>query len=269
MTGKTAVRAVSLLLLCLTMLAGCGKAVDEQASQTLSEAVSEAASEDRFCADFLMEATFSDPGSGQSGVLYFIDGRASCDRKEQKAFQEFRVTLLGASSHACEYLTPTKKIHVEDDEQFTEEIDASVQEPGDGFLAAFPYSRLTIPTLAQTESLTAPEAGNGLYVLTAREGQKELIEKVWKLDLYTLAGITVPDREKESFGDVVYECLIKNGALSSVTVRLNAVLYQKAGYTPGYTPKDDENRLELSLRVKLSFVSFGREVQIPEYQENS
>lgn len=252
------------LLLLAPAVCGCGEEPDAEAYGRLAGLVEAVNAERRVCADFTMEAGFSDPSSGEGGVLYFIDGEASCDRDAKTAYQDFRATLLGASSHASEYVSGTGKVHVENGAERVLEADA------DEVLASFPYNALPLPALADVKSLSFPGTGaDGVYVVTADAGQKALLEDVWKLDLYALAGIGSPDREKESFGEAEYEYVVRDGRIVSLTVRLTAVLYEKTGYTPGYTPKDDDgNRLELSVRAKTSFVSFGEAVSVPLYGED-
>jgi hypothetical protein len=116
--------------------------------------------------------------------------------------------------------------------------------------------------------LSVEETHDGvLYTLVANQGQKTLVEEIWKTDLYSLAGIRVPDREKESYGDVTYTYSVKNGEVTSVTVKLTVTLFETAPYTPGYTPDEEDLRLELSLTAKVTLKQSGDGVTVPVYEE--
>lgn len=259
-------RAAALLLaVCALLCCGCENASspDPETYGMLSDLVSAVGSEQRFCTDFLMETTFLDPSTGKSHVLYFLDGRASCDREEKRAFQDFKATVLGASYHGCEYLSENGRVRLQDGQ-----TTPFVQEVGQA-LTAFPYSAVTLPPIDSVRSLVSSDTPDGSYTLVWSEGQKELIEDVWQVDLYSMARIVLPDRTKEKFGDVTCILAVKDGALASVTWTLSATIYETPAYTPGYTPKDEDSRLDLSIRVKLTFVSFGNDVEIPVYEENT
>lgn len=258
-------RIASLLLaVCALLLCGCGErnAVDPETYAVLSGLVSAVDAEQRFCTDFLMETTFSDPSTGKSSILYFLDGRASCDRTEKKAFQDYKVTVLGASIHAHEYLSESRRVHEVDGNATL--LDAEIDES----LSAFPYSRISLPPIETLRSLVSPDTPDGSYTLVWAEGQKQLIEDTWKLNLYSIARVVVPDETKEQFGEVTCVLTVKGGKLSSMTWTLTATIYEDPGYTPGYTAKDEDCRLDLSIRVKQTFVSFGEDVEIPVYEGN-
>ena len=258
-------RVMALLLALGTLLlCGCGEpTVDADAYRMLSDAVSVVNKERRFCTDFLMETTFRDPSTGRNSVLYFLDGRASCDRDKKTAFQDYKATVLGASYHAYEYLSERGRVHEENGQVMTYEQNI------DDALKAFPYSLVSLPPIESLRSLVSPDTPDGSYTLTWSEGQKELIEDVWQVDLYNMARIVVPDESKEKFGEVTCILAVKDGALASVTWTLSATIYETPGYTPGYTPKEEDSRLDLSIRAKLTFVSFGNDVKIPVYEENA
>ena len=117
-------------------------------------------------------------------------------------------------------------------------------------------------------ALAAEETDGGLlYILVAEAGQKELVEEVWKTDLYTLAGIRVPDRDKESYGDVTYTFSVKDGKVQSISVKLTVSLFETAAYTPGYTPDTEDLRLDLTLTAKVTVKNTGETVTVPAYLE--
>ena len=260
-------RLFLLLLAVSLLLCGCQASPEEQFGEPY-EAVrlfhKEYEAVTRGEMDFLMEATFRDPETGETGVLYFLQGNGRYDKELQTAWQAFDATLLGASYRSEEYFASGDKVHIENGETYHLPTEA------DTFFQAFPYSTIPLPALASLKELEQSPASNGtLYKLVATEGQKRLVEEIWKLDLYALTGIASPDKEKESYGEMTYTVLEKDGRLCSVLVEFTVSIYKKAGYTPGYTPTGDENRLELKIKAKVELKSIGESVDIPTYEETS
>ncbi len=213
---------------------------------------------------FLMEASFRDPDSGETGVLYFLQGEGRYDKQEEVAWQAFDATLLGASYHSEEYFSQGDKVHLEAGEVYHLPTEAQA------FFQAFPYETIPLPALDSLTAMEQNQSGKGmLYKLVSSAGQKQLVEEVWKLDLYSLAGIANPDYEKESYGEVTYTILEQDGNIRSIMVELTVSVYKKAGYIPGYTPSDDDYRLDLKITAKVELKNQGETVEIPVYQETS
>lgn len=259
-------RGAKLHILCLLLAAGvllgaCAAKPDEGVYGELLNAHTAFMETDRAQLGFMLEATFRDEDSGETGTLYYMQGNAKYDKQADLAWQKFTATLLAATYNAEEYYASGKKTHIESGETF--ELDALHQT----FFGAFPYCKATIPAFADVKTLTVDSNGTAkLYTLTASVGQKELLE-LWQLDLYTLAGVVVPNRDKESFGDVTYLFSVKDGEISSLTVKLTASIYETPAYTPGYTPDDEDYRLDLSLTAQISVEAAGDAVEIPVYSE--
>ena len=161
-----------------------------------------------------------------------------------------------------EYYADGVKKHIEEGEVY--DFEAKPEE----FFDAFPYCNIPVPGFDGVKSLSVEETYDGiLYTLVATQGQKTLVEEIWKTDLYTLAGIRVPDREKEAYGDVTYIYSVKDEVVTSVTVKFTVTLFETAPYTPGYTPDDADLRLELSLTAKVTLKQSGDGVTVPVYGE--
>lgn len=251
-----AVLAVSVLL------SACTAKPDETVYGTLSELHGKYTSVTRAQLGFMMEATFRDEDSGEAGTLYYMQGESRYDSAEDIAWQKFTATLLAATYNAEEYYADGEKLHLENGEEYRLESSA------DAFFGAFPYCTVPLPAFSDVSTLTAEPNGDAtLYTLTASAGQKSLIEDVWQLDLYSLAGIVVPNRGKESFSDVTYTFSVKNGEIRSLTVKLTASIYETPGYTPGYTPNDEDYRLDLTVTAQISVKATGEAVEIPTYSE--
>lgn len=261
-------RGIQLHILCLMLAAGvllgaCAAKPDQGVYGELFDAHDAFMKTDRAHLGFMLEATFCDEDSGETGTLYYMQGDAKYDQDADLAWQKFTATLLASTYNAEEYYQSGKKTHLESGETF--ELDA----PHQTFFGAFPYCKVTIPAFADAETLVVESNGDAvLYTLTSSVGQKELLE-LWQLDLYTLAGVVVPNREKESFGDVTYTFSVKDGKISSLTVKLVASIYETPAYTPGYTPDDENYRLDLNLTAQISVKASGDAVEIPIYNSEA
>lgn len=255
--GKTVVAA---LLASLLMLCACAEKPDAETYGTLSRLHAEVAAQTRAALGFRMEASFRDPDTGASGVLYYLDGETRYDTAAAVAWQRFTVTRLGATVNAEEFYENGVRTHIENGQE------TLLQTGPDALFGAFPYRPVTIPALAELKDLKTEENGSGLlYTMVSPAGQRQLIEEIWGLDLYALAEITVPDREKESYGDVTYTWAVTDGQVRTLFVQLTVSLFEQSGYTPGYTANDDESRLDLTIQARLSFLAEGEAVEIPVY----
>ncbi|MBE6578448.1 MAG: hypothetical protein E7651_01425 [Ruminococcaceae bacterium] len=264
MMGARLFKTVSCLLIIVLLLASCKQKPDEGVYHTLVSLHEGYTAVERGEIGFLMEASFADDESGEAGVLYFIQGNACYDREAQTAWQKYTATLLASTYNSEEYYADGVKKHIEGGEAY--DLETAPEE----FFDAFPYCRVPLAELSAVESLTASETDGGmLYTLVASAGQKELVEEIWKTDLYALAGIRVPDREKESYGDVTYTYSVKEGQVQSLSVKLTVSLYETAAYTPGYTPDEESLRLDLTLQAKVTLKQTGEGVNVPVYVEES
>lgn len=262
MKKRTLVKPLVLLLIAMLLLTSCQTKPDEGVYNTLVSLHEGYEAVERGKIGFLMEATFGDDETGEAGVLYFIQGEAAYDQQTETAWQKYTATLLASTYNSEEYYADGVKKHIESGEVY------DIETEPEAFFDAFPYCDIPMPAFAAVKSLSVEETYDGvLYTLVANQGQKALVEEIWKTDLYTLAGIRVPDREKESYGDVTYTYSVKNGEVTSVTVKLMVTLYETAPYTPGYTPDDEDLRLELSLTAKVTLKQKGDGVTVPVYEE--
>ena len=243
------------------LLSACAAKPDEGVYNTLAASHDAFVSLDRAQLGFMMEATFRDDDSGETGTLYYMQGDVKYDKEADKAWQKFTATLLAATYNAEEYYQSGKKTHVENSE--TVVLDTTTQ----AFFGAFPYCMAPIPAFGDVVSLERDTgSGTEIYTLTTSVGQKELLE-LWQLDLYTLAGVVVPNRDKESYGDAEYTFAVKDGQITSMTVKLTASIYETPAYTPGYTPDEETYRLDLRLTAQISVKGVGDTVEIPTYSE--
>lgn len=259
---KAYVKIASCLIVAMLLLTACQQKPDEGVYHTLVSLHETYASITRGEIGFLMEASFSDDESGEAGVLYFIQGNACYDKEQELAWQKYSATLLASTYSSEEYYADGVKKHIESGEVY--DLETKPEE----FFDAYPYCKVPMPAFEAVKALTTEETDGGkLYTMVATHGQKALVEEIWKTDLYALAGIRVPDREKESYGDVTYTFSVKNGEVQSVTVKLTVSLYETAAYTPGYTPNEEDLRLDLNLTAKVTLKQAGEQVAVPVYQE--
>ncbi len=259
---KAYLKIASCMIAAMLLLTACQQKPDEGVYHTLVSLHESYNEMQRGEIGFLMEASFADDDTGEAGVLYFIQGNACFDRASETAWQKYTATLLASTYSSEEYYADGVKKHIENGETY--DLESSPEE----FFNAFPYCRLPLPGLDAVKALTAEETDGGiLYTLVANAGQKELVEEVWKTDLYALAGIRVPDRDKEAYGDVTYTFSVKDGRVRSLSVKLTVSLFETAAYTPGYTPDQEDLRLDLTLTAKVTVKNTGDGVAIPEYRE--
>lgn len=250
----------ALLALPVLLLCACAEKPDAEAYDTLSALQGRLAAVTRGSLGFRMEASFRDPDTGESGVLYYLDGETRYDTSEGAAWQRFTMTRLGATVNAEEFYENGVRTHVENGQETLLQTEPEV------LFGSFPYRLTPLPALADLKSLRTEENGSGtLYTLVSSTGQKQLIEEIWGLDLYALAEIAVPDPEKEAYGDVTYTWSVSDEGIRTIFVKLTVSLFEKAGYTPGYTAKDDAGRLELTIQAQVSFREAGDSVEIPAY----
>lgn len=257
--------SVIALLLALTCLFGaCGAKPDTGVYETLSDLQAQAEGQTRGELGFWMEATFRDPDSGEGGVLYSLSGETRYDTSSRIAWQRFTVTRLGATATGEEYYEDGVKTHIEGGQ-----VTLLPTVPEDMF-GVFPYRLPPLPAFSELKSTKTEENGSGtLYTLVTATGQKRLIEEIWGLDLYALAGIPVPDRDRETYGDVTYTWSTADGGVGTLYVQLTVSLFEKAGYTPGYTAEDDAGRLDLTIQTRITFREAGDAVEIPAYEGTS
>ena len=261
MMRKKAFAAILSLFALLFLLTSCGKKPDAETYETLSGLHGELENLTRGELGFRMEASFRDPETGIGGVLYSIDGETRYDTEGRTAWQRFTATRLGATVTGEEYYENGVKTHVEGGQ-----VTLFSVEP-EGLFGVFPYRMPPLPALSELKSLQTEANGGGtLYTLVTAAGQKRLIEEIWGLDLYALAGVTVPDREKESYGDVTYTWSVAEGSIRTLYAELTVSLFEKTGYTPGYNAKEDDGRLDLTIRTRITFRDAGETVEIPAYE---
>lgn len=252
----TALFAAAFLALC-----ACAEKPDAAAYEALADLQAALEAQTRAALDFRMEASFRDPDTGEGGVLYEVSGETKFDTGAQTAWQRFTATRLGATGNGEEYYADGVRTHVENGQVTLLPIQA------EELFCVFPYRVIPLPALSELKRLQTEESSGGeLYTLVSAAGQKQLVEEIWGLDLYALAGISTPDRERESYGDVTYTWSVKDGTVRTLYVQLTVSLFEKAGYTPGYTAQDDDGRLDLTIQTRLSFGETGESVEIPAYE---
>lgn len=259
--ASAAVAALVLALLLLLQLTSCGEKPDTGIYETISGMHAELESRTRGGLGFWMEASFRDPETGESGVLYSLDGETRYDTASQIAWQRFTATRLGATATGEEYYEDGVKMHVEGGKMIP-----LPTEP-EALFGAFPFRLPALPALSELKSLKTEESSSGtLYTLVTAVGQKQLLEEIWGLDLYALAGFVSPDREREAYGDVIYTWSAADGSVRTLYVQLTVSLFEKAGYTPGYTGASDDERLDLTIRTRITFLETGETVRVPTYE---
>lgn len=262
MMRRTALTAaIFLLLTLLLLLAACGEKPNAEAYERVAGLYAAAEARTRGELGFWMEASFRDPETGESGVLYALDGETRYDTASQIAWQRFTATRLGATVTGEDYYENGVKTHIESGQATLLSTEPEV------LFGAFPYRMPALPAISELKEAKAEESSDGtLYTLVTATGQKQLLEEIWGLDLYALAGIASPDRGREAYGDVTYTWSAANGDIRTLYVQLTVSLFEKAGYTPGYTGGSDDGRLDLTIQTRITFRGAGESVEIPTYE---
>lgn len=231
------------LALCLS-LSSCGP--DLTGFGDLRDAVRTFSEDPRREADFQAEAVFRDPESGEGSVLYSISGHMSCDASEPRAEQSYTATYLAKTLRGEDLFLNGEKIHTEDGETVRSEADT------EAVLSSFPFSVPLLPAEADVQTFERASNLRGvLYTVTA-PADAGTLEALCGWDWYGMAGIRLPDRDRESFGPLTCRYTLSGGKLVSFSAECTFRIYAAAGYTPGYSDPE-ANGLELSLRLQWSY----------------
>ncbi|MBP5230708.1 MAG: hypothetical protein ILO68_03175, partial [Clostridia bacterium] len=174
------------LALCLS-LSSCGP--DLTGFGELRDAVRTFSEDPRREADFQAEAVFRDPESGEGSVLYSISGHMSCDASEPRAEQSYTATYLAKTLRGEDLFLNGEKIHTEDGETVRSEAD--------------------VQTFERASNLRGV-----LYTVTA-PADAGTLEALCGWDWYGMAGIRLPDRDRESFGPLTCRYTPSGGKLVS------------------------------------------------------
>ncbi|PKM63123.1 MAG: hypothetical protein CVU97_01850 [Firmicutes bacterium HGW-Firmicutes-21] len=253
-------RRVALILLLAVLAAllfGCGNNEDFSVVQG---AVENTNAVKRYKANFVTDLTFENG----SATLLFMQGEYSIDREKQIMSSSYVESYLGASSSLVERYF---------DGYVYTDIDINktkYQRSADELFGYMYFSEPIAFEEKDIKNLSVRNSSEGtLYSFTVKSGYDEQLLKLMGEGIYALAHITKPQTEKTRFSDINVEYIIaENGEgepiLASRQMVFTMHLYQTPAYTPWYTPPESDYRLDLKVRIKVSYKDFGDEVEIQQ-----
>ena len=249
------------LLLCVTTLclSGCGSG-GQQAHEryaTLSSAAAALSAHVRRETRFQAEAFFRGTNDQvNSSILYSVNGQARCDESEQWASQSYTAVWLGASSRGEDLFQNNSCVHTENGEETVTERDTGEA------LHAFPFRSVWVPAETDLANIEAADGQNGMIYSLTMPGTASVLQDLCGMDWYALAQIREPEKEKESVGMLELTYTVSDGIVRSFAAECTVQIFEKAGYTPGYS-KPDADGLTLTLRVQWSYTALDEAVSGP------
>ena len=253
----------SLLLafcLCLTAagLSGCGAENVHDRYEPLLAAAEAFASHSRRATRFQAEAVFRGADANGSGsILYSVNGTAECDESEPWAHQAYTAVWLGASSRGEDLFRAGRRVHKENGEETASDRDTAE------VLGTFPFHGLWIPDERDVISISVSDGMSGtLYAVTV-PGSSGLLKDLSGMDWYALAQIGEPDTDREQIGPLTLTYTVSDGQVRSFAAECSLTVYEKAGYTPGYSNPDADG-LSLTVRMQWTVEALDGDVTVPE-----
>ncbi len=248
-------------LICLValslLLVGCGETVDDVLAGELASAVESLNAESRIAGSYMLEITF-----GERNTLYYAIGDIECDRAERRLHASFDQTYLGASAEAENYIADGKIVSIIDGETLTEDCDPVE------YLSKFPYCTIPAYSEAFGEIVKGENMSGTTYSYDRNDG-KELFDILLGGDIYSLAMIKNPQPDKAVYGDVTTTVTAVDGKAVSCRYEFDIKLYDTPSAVSGYTPPESEYTVELHVVARVSYDSFGADVEIAEYSEKA
>lgn len=211
----------------------------------------------RRAARFQAEASFRDPFGETGSVLYSVSGSVSCDAAAGWGYQSYAGALLASTFKGEDWFGDGICLHRENGTTTRSERET------DPVLRGFPFQMIPLPE--ESEVKTASSAANltGTLYTFMEDGSSEKLEALCGWDWYAMAGISVPDRSRESFGPLTWRISVRDGKTVSCAAECTFLIYEEAGYTPGRSDGTGKG-LELTFHVQWTEIRSGADVPDPD-----
>jgi len=252
------VRRLTRILLALALacglLSGCG---GNASFGEVSAGVENTNANKRYSASFITEITFDN----ETATLLYQQGSYSIDRDAQKLYAEYVRTYLGSSDKVAEM--------VQDGYLYISDSNGKFKVNRPDYLGYLQYAEALNFDEKDVSGLKKSKNSSGtLYAFKVKSGYDEQLKKLLGDDIYSLAKIIKPQKNKTRFGEIECEYTFtqdENGqtVLVSRQIVFTVALYDTPAYTPGYTPPETDYMLDLKVRIKVTYKAFDN-VEISE-----
>lgn len=239
--------AFILLTLALTsgLLSGCGEKVPYS---EVSAGIQNTNAIRRYNASFIAEMTFEN----ETATLLYQQGSYSIDRDAQQLYAEYVRTYLGASDKVTE-MYKDGYVYLSDSSGKTR------YESKPEFLGYLQYAEALDFNEKDVSNLKKSKNSSGtLYTFKVKSGYDEQLKTLLGDNIYSLAKIAKPQKDKTHFSEIECEYTFtqdKNGqpVLATRQIMFTVYLYDTPAYTPGHTPKEEDYRLDLKVRIRVTY----------------
>ncbi|MBO4366732.1 MAG: hypothetical protein J5843_03640 [Clostridia bacterium] len=251
-----------LLTVCLCLAAGLSGCSDAERIHERYEPLHAAAgafsSHTRRSTRFQAEAVFRGTGANGTGsILYSVNGTARCDETEQWAHQAYTAVWLGLSSRGEDLFRSDRCVHKENGEETVSDRNTAE------VLGTFPFRGLWIPDESDVTEIAVSDGMSGTLYTVKVAGNADLLKDLSGMDWYALTQIAEPDLSREKIGPLTLTYTVSDGQVRSFAAECALTVYEKAGYTPGYSNPDADG-LELTVRVQWTAEALDGDVPGPE-----
>ena len=218
---------------CLLIFSGCGGTVD---ITPIREAVANAPEQAH--GSFTANIRFGD----ELATLLFSMGSFDADYEKNTLSAEMTRTVLASAAKVELEYDGTTCTTIIDGEEHTGEMSP------EALFGSLLYARPAVPD--EGSKISASLSADGLYTVKCKNPDSNALFSLLGDDIYSIAYINVPRKDKMYCEDAVFTYRIKDGAISDYSLAFTAHLFDTPPYVPG---KDvDESGYELDLFVEFN-----------------
>lgn len=257
------------LILVIAIFSACFSCCGtDESFAPVSEAVKNINAKQRYTANYLTEMTFEK----DTAIMLFKQGSFSIDREEQSLYSKGVQSYFANSSQLTEMFYDG--IVYTDLDGIKSKYEIAAEE----YFSNLYYEKALEFDEDNVDKLTKDTNSSGtLYKFTVENGYEDRLWTILGKDgIYNLAKISKPQTEKTHFSEIDCEYTITQNEndeplLASYQLIFTVFLYDTPPYSPGYTPPEKDYMIELKIRIKVSYTSFGEDVliEIPNVNEYS
>ncbi len=249
---------ICILLALCSVICACGgegeKADNEANAKVLNAAIQAVNDETRLSGEYMLEVTF-----GEGTTLYYAMGDVAWDRSALTAYAEFDQAYLAASSSVKNYYSNGKMISVDGGEAIESE------RKSEELFAKFPYSEISPYGKNCGDIKVGSNSIGTTYTFTVGNA-KALSNTIIGEDIYTIAKVLKkPQPEKTQYGDIKCIFTVSDERIVSCRYEYTLKLFDTPAYIPGYSVPESEYTLDVKVVAKISYNTFGNDVIINEY----